>query len=209
MINYGRTCVIMRYLTIKDYRYIRDVINEMIKEITDRFGFINMFSRFTFEVNEKTYRKIRLSANTNNPFIGLDYRIDEFMMDDNIKLVFDLEHNVPKLSPLNISVQLSTPKIKRVIFNNPATIVYWGDGTKTVVKCQLEDDFDEEKGLAMAFFKKCNGNNGKAYDEMKKWIPEVKTCRDCKYVLCPGSKEPCNTCIRIGNGSTKDNYEKY
>lgn len=28
------------------------------------------------------------------------------------------------------------PKVERVIFNTPATIVFWNDGTKTVVKCQ-------------------------------------------------------------------------
>lgn len=27
-------------------------------------------------------------------------------------------------------------KVERVIFNTPATIVFWNDGTKTVVKCQ-------------------------------------------------------------------------
>ena len=40
--------------------------------------------------------------------------------------------------------------IKKVIFNDPATIVFWNDGSKTVVKCQEGDIFDPEKGLAMA-----------------------------------------------------------
>lgn len=44
------------------------------------------------------------------------------------------------------------PKIKDVIYNDPATIVFWEDGTKTVVKCKNEK-FDPEKGLAMAFQK--------------------------------------------------------
>lgn len=39
--------------------------------------------------------------------------------------------------------------IKKVIFNNPATIVFWNDGTKTVVQARGEA-FDPEKGLAMA-----------------------------------------------------------
>lgn len=38
---------------------------------------------------------------------------------------------------------------KRIIRNGPALIVFWNDGTKTVVKCHNED-FDYEKGLAMA-----------------------------------------------------------
>ena len=39
-------------------------------------------------------------------------------------------------------------KIEKVIFNDPATIVIWADGSKTVVKCQEGDVFDKEKGLA-------------------------------------------------------------
>lgn len=62
------------------------------------------------------------------------------------------------------------PEIKDVIFNAPATIVLWADGTKTVVKAQEEEDFDLEKGLAMAIVKKALGNEGKYYETIKKWI---------------------------------------
>lgn len=40
--------------------------------------------------------------------------------------------------------------IKKVIFNDPATIIFWKDGTKTIVKRQEGSEFDPEKGLAMA-----------------------------------------------------------
>jgi len=49
------------------------------------------------------------------------------------------------------------PEIERVIFHEPATIVFWNDGTKTVVKCMEGELFDEEKGIAMAFMKKLYG----------------------------------------------------
>ena len=62
--------------------------------------------------------------------------------------------------------------IKNVIFNGPATIVFWTDGTKTIVKCQEGDAFDSEKGLAMAFVKKILGNKGNYCNEFKKWIPK-------------------------------------
>lgn len=51
------------------------------------------------------------------------------------------------------------PKISKVIFNDPATIVMWSDGTKTVVKCGENDIFDPEKGVAMACMKKLLGTN--------------------------------------------------
>jgi hypothetical protein len=63
-------------------------------------------------------------------------------------------------------------EIKNVIFNDPATIVFWTDGTKTVVKCQDGDEFDPEKGLAMAISKKSLGNKGNYCNELKKWLPE-------------------------------------
>ena len=60
----------------------------------------------------------------------------------------------------------------KVIFNYPATIVFWSDDTKTVVKCQGDDVFDPEKGLAMAYCKKMLGNKGNYYKQFKKWLPE-------------------------------------
>ena len=65
-------------------------------------------------------------------------------------------------------------EITNVIFNDPATIVFWGDGTKTVVKADGEP-FDPEKGLAMAIVKKLFGTNkskSNYNDIFKKWIPE-------------------------------------
>lgn len=63
-------------------------------------------------------------------------------------------------------------RITNVIFNPPATIVFWNDKTKTVVKCQDDDEWDAEKGLAMAIAKKYFGNRGRYNKEFKKWIGE-------------------------------------
>ena len=63
-------------------------------------------------------------------------------------------------------------RIKKVIFNGPATIVLWADGTKTVVKCEEGEIPDSEKGLAMAIAKKALGNKGNYYNEFKKWLPK-------------------------------------
>lgn len=67
-----------------------------------------------------------------------------------------------------------TTKIKNVIFNNPATIVFWSDDTKTVVKCQNDEIFDPEKGLAMAISKKAFGNKGSYCNEIKKWTEKYE-----------------------------------
>lgn len=47
--------------------------------------------------------------------------------------------------------------IDRVIFNDPATIIYWKDGSKTVVKRSEDDIWDPEKGFCMAIIKKLYG----------------------------------------------------
>ena len=66
------------------------------------------------------------------------------------------------------------PGIEDVIFNGPATIVKWSDGTKTVVKAQKgkngkTEKLDPEKGLAMAICKKLYGNDGRYYDIFKRY----------------------------------------
>lgn len=68
-------------------------------------------------------------------------------------------------------------EIKKVIFNDPATIVFWDDGSKTVVKAH-DEPFDPEKGLAMAISKKFLGNKGNYYNEFKKWLPEEEEDND-------------------------------
>lgn len=84
--------------------------------------------------------------------------------------------------------------IKEVIFNNPATIVKWDDGTQTVVYCQdnytevvktvkgkkvkvrkpkKSKNFNPEIGLAMAIVKKHFGNMGNYNNVFRKYIPEL------------------------------------
>lgn len=54
----------------------------------------------------------------------------------------------------NLVFGIKTTDIERVIFNDPATIVFWKDGTKTVVKCHPEDTFDEEIGFMCCYLKR-------------------------------------------------------
>lgn len=76
--------------------------------------------------------------------------------------------------------------ITKVVFNDPATIVFWRDGSKTVVKCDPEDKFDPEKGLAMACTKKLFGNKGYYNDIFRKWLPEKEDEGPAKKVNFKG-----------------------
>lgn len=60
-------------------------------------------------------------------------------------------------------------KIKDVIFSDPATVVFWDDNTKTVVKTRGGEKYDKEKGLAMAIIKKITGNTSNYYNIFKEW----------------------------------------
>lgn len=106
-----------------------------------------------------------------------------------------------KYYPAASTYRIVFPRIKHVIFNGPATIVFWQDDTKTVVKCREGDTFDPEKGLAMAIAKKALGNEDGYYEDIKKWLPKEKKeeafekkCGNCKYADLHYTAEPCFSC---------------
>lgn len=49
----------------------------------------------------------------------------------------------------------------RIIHNGPATIVFWDDDTKTVVKCAEDDLYSEYTAFTAAYVKKLFGNNSR------------------------------------------------
>lgn len=71
------------------------------------------------------------------------------------------------------------PFIKKVIFNNPATIVFWygeryGAEDKTVVKCCEDEEWNPRKGLAMAICKKFLGKEYNIFKCLEGASPEVE-----------------------------------
>ena len=99
-------------------------------------------------------------------FIGL---ADCDRIRDAIESIGTHEDSIDALMYCKLVQMFNKASIKDVIFNNPATIVLWADGTKTVVKAENEE-FDPEKGLAMAIAKKALGNNYDYYDTFKKYV---------------------------------------
>ena len=63
--------------------------------------------------------------------------------------------------------------IKKVIFNGPATIVIWVDGSKTVVKCAEGDGYSKFSGLAIAMCKRMYGTDFKRI--FNHFIPKEET----------------------------------
>lgn len=114
---------------------------------------------------------IRVSAN--NLGIDIDRAIYAAMAIDYSRQSMERaeKNDIVRFGMCNVS-------IRKVIFNDPATIVLWSDGTKTVVKCGPEDSYDMEKGLAMAIVKKMAGNNSRFHKVFKKWCKPDETNED-------------------------------
>lgn len=67
--------------------------------------------------------------------------------------------------------------ITKVLYNNPATIVFWSDGTQTRNICPKDTLYNPDTGLAFCMLKKFMGNT-----EMAKLFNdwELKDCHDDK-----------------------------
>ena len=72
-------------------------------------------------------------------------------------------------TPINFTIR---PKIKKVIFSGPCTIILWANGDKTVVKRSEGDRNDREVAVLYAIAKKKFGNITRVH---KKIDPFAKT----------------------------------
>ena len=84
-------------------------------------------------------------------------------LEDFLEIRPTLEDYLKAMEPLNNStvkkeIIKSEIAFKKVIFNGPATIVFWNDGTKTVVKCTEGDPYSKEAGFALCVLKKLTGD---------------------------------------------------
>lgn len=103
---------------------------------------------------------------------SINYSFDDVEDTDISREMAMLLRHMPNTNYGYSSMNRRNVEITKVIFNDPATIVFWSDGKKTVVRTQNGDQFDPEKGLAMAISKRVLGNEGNYYEEFKRWLPE-------------------------------------
>ena len=94
----------------------------------------------------------------------------------------------------------------RVIYNSPATIAFWADGSKTVVKCDKGDVYDPKYGLALCYMKKALGSSRAFNDALRagreenvrKFLKEhryIECLLDDEYKnVCPIVDAPCSAC---------------
>ena len=124
----------------------------IVKYVKEEVRVVKATNNVTVSVGGKAYRAIDAD---------FTQTADEYPMID-VRAV---------LSPIN-KIQAPNLSIKEVIFSPPATIVFWSDNTKTVVKADYAyDSYDPEKGIAMAISKKLIGDNKyEYYHVFKHWL---------------------------------------
>ena len=79
-----------------------------------------------------------------------------------------------------------TVYIKEIIFRNPATIIIWSDGKKTVAVANGNDVYNPEAGVVLCILKRTLGPTA-TRDMLKAWVPEgdytkpvVRTLKDVR-----------------------------
>lgn len=124
---------------------------------------------------------------------------------DTVKEIKKFEEEI-KMAEKTMRFESCKPTIKNIIFNDPATIVMWSDGTKTVVKCGENDIFDPEKGVAMACMKKLLGTNKTGSNYLDK-VQEYFDDYDGEQLeKCPAVRQRFMKflagCVKKGNDAT-------
>lgn len=171
--------------------------------------FFNVGDREFMHSNVLTYDSSKFCFQNSNYF--------QMTVSNKEKTVQDVFDTLTEEQKTVVYAFMSEPnlvKIKNVVFNPPATIVFWTDNSKTVVKAENEA-FDPEKGLAMAIAKKALGNKGNYYETFKKWLPKTESkeepktkskectaeeqskkngCHNCAFYSRSIIERPCNNC---------------
>lgn len=159
-----------KYPETNDWRYrserMQEFLEKIVRDFETRFCVTDMDVASWYPVTDRYWP-------TKNPHVYISSARSCGKTLATIGSVFNTLDNRQKEAVYAIvgrAIEASEhPEIKDVIFNDPATIVFWMDGTKTVVKCQEGDEFDPEKGLTMAIAKKVYGNKGSYCNVIKKW----------------------------------------
>ncbi len=109
-------------------------------------------------------------------------------MDKNINLetIQDSLKRIESKINEQAEAQISSDIFKKVVFNDPATIVYWSDGSKTVVKSCEKDPYIPETGIALCFMKKMLGDD--FHKVLKNFKPQVS--KDELYNIITDSMAP-------------------
>ena len=163
-------------------------VHEFIRDTLNNYGYVSLadilyiagYSHTTYTYDNILFSEElkRLKMPTVPDYVDKTKPYTIVIPSDRYTMMFNCTNKNNSTTKRSASIPKAVPKptnylpeIKNVKFNGPATIVFWEDGTKTIVKCQDGDDYSKEVGLAMCIVKKVFGNTSKYNDIFKKWCP--------------------------------------
>ena len=136
-------------------------------------------TRFTFKPMESKSLITDIDVESLYPTFALDFSVPTNVVDVVHREILNYITN--DIYTTKEVIKIMRNSIKKIIFNDPATIIIWGNGDKTIVKCGEGETYDPEKGMAMAIAKHFLGDKGNYYETFKKWLPkEHETVKESK-----------------------------
>lgn len=164
------------------YRFYEDVFQDLIHALVEKIGhpfFGDERHNLIFIMNAPFYNEFCIACaetcQDQDMYRGIRITLDKdlYISDSQspigkVRLVYD----EPELKLKWTGQSKVRPHIDHVKFNGPATIVFWKDGTKTVVKHDGKGRKDKRLAILYAFIRKIYGE-GKPYNNILNEIEEA------------------------------------
>ena len=137
----------------------------------------NLYSNM-FETNHESRTGEFIDSNGNSWKLGdVSYSMERYSYEELVTMsikgiLYSPSKDSVKIKDKDEADAIIFPGIERVKFNGPATVVFWKDGTKTVVKRTEEDKDDPRVAILYAIGKKLFGTNSKLKRVLDSYIPE-------------------------------------
>lgn len=164
--------------TIKGDEKMRDSITYKGKAVTDispgvREANVQFMDNILSIIRP---RELQITHESMTDGVTLELKCDE-VHSQKLYSTYDVKLYSPVLTK---TPKIPEPTPKKVIFSGPATTILWKDGTKTTVKCQDEDVWADDVGIAMCYLKKMLGNKGNFNNIFRKAmkVAEVQTKKE-------------------------------
>ena len=152
---------------------------EVMERLKNIAGMEVADTRFTFKPMESKSLITDIDVESLYPTFALDFSVPTNVVDVVHREILNYITN--DIYTTKEAIKIMRNSIKKIIFNDPATIIIWSNGDKTIVKCGEGETYDPEKGMAMAIAKHFLGDKGNYYETFKKWLPkEHETVKESK-----------------------------
>lgn len=116
----------------------QEVVMERLKKIA---GMEVADTRFTFKPMESKSLITDIDVESLYPTFALDFSVPTNVVDVVHREILNYITN--DIYTTKEAIKTMRNSIKKIIFNDPATIIIWGNGDKTIVKCGEGETYDD------------------------------------------------------------------